>query len=226
MTGACLRTRIYDKIAVAFLQDHPDGTIVEIGCGLNTRFERIDNGRATWFDLDLPDSIALRRRFFEDAPRRTMIAASVLDEAWLEQVRATGGPTLLLSEAVMIYLEERLVRDAVVHMAEKLPGAALVTDMCAPAMMTKKAGDKAKKKLGIKTWFKWACDDPKSLERWHDGIELISAKTMPEASPEMHGQLPLSWRALMFFTPWLVRRMTGGYRIAHYRLGAAPSPAS
>ena len=28
-----------------------------------------------WFDLDLPDAIALRRRFFDDEARRTMVAA-------------------------------------------------------------------------------------------------------------------------------------------------------
>lgn len=66
---ACVRTRLFDEIALRFLEEHPEGAIVEIGCGLDTRFERIDNGRATWFELDLPDSIALRRSFFEDGPR-------------------------------------------------------------------------------------------------------------------------------------------------------------
>ncbi|MEG3847795.1 hypothetical protein QT971_12285 [Microcoleus sp. herbarium19] len=40
------------------------GIIVEIGCGLNTRFERVDNGQVRWFDLDMPDSIAVRKKYF------------------------------------------------------------------------------------------------------------------------------------------------------------------
>lgn len=64
-----------------FLATHHTGTVVEIGTGLNTRHERVDNGQAHWFDLDLHDVIELRRAFFVNTPRRTMIAASVTDGA-------------------------------------------------------------------------------------------------------------------------------------------------
>ncbi|MEL6225379.1 MAG: class I SAM-dependent methyltransferase, partial [Cyanobacteria bacterium J06627_8] len=104
LAGATLRTRLFDEDVQTFLSSNPTGTIVEIGCGLNTRFERLDNGKARWFDLDLPDSMALRRQFFEDQPRRTMLAASVLDTDWMETVIDTGGPWCFISEAVIIYL--------------------------------------------------------------------------------------------------------------------------
>ncbi|NJN29756.1 MAG: class I SAM-dependent methyltransferase [Synechococcales cyanobacterium RM1_1_8] len=67
--GATLRTRMIDEDVQDFLRQHPDGTVIEIGCGLNTRFERLDNGQLRWFDLDLPDTIALRRQFFQDGDR-------------------------------------------------------------------------------------------------------------------------------------------------------------
>ena len=59
---ACLRTVLIDRWVRAFLAAHGEATVVEIGTGLNTRFERVDDGRVRWFDLDLPDSLALRRR--------------------------------------------------------------------------------------------------------------------------------------------------------------------
>ena len=92
LSGATIRTRMFDDDVQSFLADYPTGTVVEIGCGLNTRFERLDNGQAQWFDLDLPDSLALRRQFFQDQPRRTMLEASVLETDWMEPVAATGGP--------------------------------------------------------------------------------------------------------------------------------------
>ncbi|MEL6716449.1 MAG: class I SAM-dependent methyltransferase, partial [Planctomycetota bacterium] len=82
LRGATIRTRIYDAQVQRFLDAHPEGTVVEIGAGLNTRFERLDNGRAHWVELDLPDTMALRRQFFQDHERRTMVAASVLDTDW------------------------------------------------------------------------------------------------------------------------------------------------
>ncbi|MGC5534059.1 class I SAM-dependent methyltransferase [Streptomyces sp. SR-10] len=76
LTGSLLRTRLFDRWVAKFLSAHPGGTVVELGTGLNTRYERVDNGSARWFELDLPDVIGLREKFLTDSPRRTMIAAS------------------------------------------------------------------------------------------------------------------------------------------------------
>ena len=219
LSGACVRTRIFDEIALRFLEKNPEGAIVEIGCGLNTRFERIDNGRARWFELDLPDSIDLRRLFFEDSPRRTMIAGSVTDEEWMEPVLKVGKPTLFLSEAVIIYLEESRVKQAIVQIARKFPGAWFATDICTSELTTPQAQEKGMKRFGIESWFKWACNDPKSIETWHPGTELLGSQTFAEASPEIVAKMPFVWRTLMRFAPFIVRHLTKDYRIAHYRLG-------
>jgi O-methyltransferase involved in polyketide biosynthesis len=60
--GIILRLREFDRFARDFLTAHPDGVIVHIGCGLDTRFERVDNGGVEWYDLDLPDVIELHRK--------------------------------------------------------------------------------------------------------------------------------------------------------------------
>ena len=52
-----LRMREFDRLAWTFLAEHPDGVIVDLGCGLDTRFERIDNGQLDWYGLDLPEVI-------------------------------------------------------------------------------------------------------------------------------------------------------------------------
>ncbi|MFA5003435.1 MAG: class I SAM-dependent methyltransferase [Methanolinea sp.] len=59
-----LRARHYDEYAGEFLARHPGGVIVNIGCGLDSRFLRIDNGSVIFYDLDLPEMIDLKKRFF------------------------------------------------------------------------------------------------------------------------------------------------------------------
>jgi O-methyltransferase involved in polyketide biosynthesis len=49
-----------DAALRAFLREHPSATVVNLGCGLDTTFARVDNGTVTWYDLDLPDVIELR----------------------------------------------------------------------------------------------------------------------------------------------------------------------
>lgn len=222
LAGACIRTRMFDLITERFLAEHPAGTIVEIGCGLNTRFERLDNGRATWFDLDLPDSIALRRRYFEDHARRTMIAGSVLDAEWLDAVVEAGGPYLFLSEAVLVYLDEADVRRAVTRIATRCPHAWLVTDQVATKLTTPEYAAKARARYGISAWFAWGCDKPRAVESWHPGIELLSAESFSEAADEIVDRMPTIYRLLTRYVRWLARRMTKSYLIVHYRLGTAP----
>lgn len=60
---ACvLRLREFDRYARDFLARYPEAVVVHIGCGLHTRFERVDNGQLEWYDLDLPEVIELRRK--------------------------------------------------------------------------------------------------------------------------------------------------------------------
>lgn len=68
--GIVLRTREFDRYARDFLTRHPVAVVVHIGCGLDCRFERVDNGTVAWYDLDLPEVIALRRKLIGDEGAR------------------------------------------------------------------------------------------------------------------------------------------------------------
>jgi O-methyltransferase involved in polyketide biosynthesis len=57
-----VKSRDFDRFTQDFLARHADAVVVHIGCGLDTRFDRVDNGRVEWYDLDLPEVIELRRK--------------------------------------------------------------------------------------------------------------------------------------------------------------------
>ena len=71
-----VRAARFDEAVREFVDRHPDGAVVELGCGLDTRWERCTGDRVDWFDLDLDAVIQVRRRYFQDGERRTMLAAS------------------------------------------------------------------------------------------------------------------------------------------------------
>ena len=62
-----LRNRELDRYACDFLGRHPEAVVVHIGCGLDARFERVDNGQVIWYDLDLPEVVELRRKLLASA---------------------------------------------------------------------------------------------------------------------------------------------------------------
>jgi len=69
LTGIAVRTRILDDYTRNFLDKYPDGLIVNIGCGLDTRFFRLDNRKINWIDVDLSEIIKLRETLFEKKDR-------------------------------------------------------------------------------------------------------------------------------------------------------------
>lgn len=221
LLGASIRTRMFDNEVAAFLAAHPEGTVVEIGCGLNTRYERLDNGRAHWIEIDLPDSMALRQRFFSETPRRTMIAASALETGWLDTVEDTGGPWCFVAEAVIIYLEPEQVEALFRRLAEWFPGARLITDTTSTQMVDHQDKHDVMKTFPRESWFRWRCDDPAALSAW--GARLDRSRSFLDAPPPIRARMPLSYRLVMGWAPWLIRRKVDGYRINTFTL--TPEPA-
>ncbi|MXY25452.1 MAG: class I SAM-dependent methyltransferase [Acidobacteria bacterium] len=204
--GAVLRARMFDRYVEDFLAQHPAGTVVEIGCGLDTRFDRVDNGQVRWFDLDLPDTIALRRRFFDDEPRRTILAASVLDDAWMDSVAATGGPWMFVAEAVLIYLDAPDARRALLGLARRFPGAWIAFDTMASRIVDTQHRHDAMRHLSRESWCRWKCDDPREIESWGANLRLVASKTFLDADHDLLDRLPLGLRLMARFAPFLLRQ--------------------
>jgi len=82
-----LRNREFDRYARGFLARYPEAVVVHIGCGLDSRFECVDNGRVEWYDLDLPQVIELRRKLIGgEGSRYHLLGCSVFDSSWLNTV--------------------------------------------------------------------------------------------------------------------------------------------
>jgi O-methyltransferase involved in polyketide biosynthesis len=188
-----LRTAIIDFWVRGFLAAHPAATVVELGTGLNTRFERVDNGQVHWFDLDLPDTIELRRTFFTDTERCRMVAASVLDEDWLPVVAQRRGPYFFVADGVLVYLPEDQVMATLARIAARFPGALIALDTYPKRTFDRQHQLAARR--GIDARWAWACDDPRSLER--SGLEVRGSATITRPPRAMRGQLPGRYRYLL-----------------------------
>lgn len=215
LPGSVSRTSIFDGWTTRFLQDHPDGTVVELGTGLNTRFDRLDNGRVHWFDLDLPDVIALRRKFFDDSDRRTMIAGSVLDTAWFDVVAASPGPYLFVSEAVLIYLRDDEVRQAITQLRGRFPGSQIAFDTAGKKMIDNQ--HKNKSLAQVRGRMQWVCDEPRDLQRW--GLELLDSRTLATPQPDIAKTWPRQRRYGMALVSRLFPAMVNVYKFNLFRLG-------
>ncbi len=166
-----LRNREFDRFTLDFLARHPDAVVVHIGCGLDTRFERVDNGQVEWYDLDFPEVIELRKTLLGgEKDRHHLLACSVLDEVWLDVVRAHRGCAFLfVAEGVFMYLKEEQVRSLLTMLYKNFPGAEFVFDAHSPLHNLR--SNIQTSAFGLHChWGVWHGEE---LEKWAEGIHLL-----------------------------------------------------
>jgi len=174
--GWVVRSLLTDKIIKQFITSHPKATIVNIGCGLDTTFERVNNGLIRWYDLDLPDTIELRKKFLKENERRRFISSSFLDSYWLNNLSIDDN-VLFVSAGVFYYFEEEQIKSFLKRIVQMFPGSEIIFDAASP-FGVKMANKMVLKKGGMdeRSFLKWGIKNAKDLESWDERIIVLSAK--------------------------------------------------
>ena len=173
-----LRSRKYDDYARGFLERHPSGVIVNMGCGLDARFFRMDNGAVLFYDLDLPNVIDLKRMLFPRHERYHLLASSVLETGWMDDIRTEGKPVLFLAEGIFMYLPEQEVKRLVLALQKRFPDSELVCELTNRTWVEGLWGRMAqfkmqhRLKMQSQSAFQFGVGTPEELETWGPGIEF------------------------------------------------------
>jgi O-methyltransferase involved in polyketide biosynthesis len=168
-----VRMKRFDRYVREFLERNPEGVVVHFGCGLDTRFERVDNGSAEWFDLDLSEVTDLRKKLISaESPRYHLLTTSVFQPGWIPEVsRLLPRPFLFMGEGVLPYFEEAQIRELFLRLRDHFPGCEMVCDAHTPFVIWADNLHLALAK--IKARMKWKLKSPRDVERWGADIWLI-----------------------------------------------------
>ena len=210
-----LRNREIDRQARDFMFHNPDAVVIHIGCGLDARFERVDNGLVEWFDLDLPEVIELRRRLIGgEGPRHRFLPYSAFDKTWLELLSTyRQRPFLFLAEGVFQYFEESQIKSLFLTLRDRFPGAELVCDAFSPYIVWANNLRFIVSGTKLSARYHWGLKNGKDVESWGEGIRLLDEWRIfdhPEPRLPYPGwvrQIPMFAKAIGVF---------------HYKLGPCP----
>lgn len=114
--GSCiLRAQWFDRICTDFIKANPGATVLSLGSGLNTMYERVaaaaGRRKFVWIDSDLPDVVALRRDLFPEDKRRVHRVLNLNDPDLLAAAGIEpGAPLLAVAEGLLMYLPPATVR--------------------------------------------------------------------------------------------------------------------
>jgi len=169
--NVAVRTEILDKATKAFINKYPDAVIINLGCGLDTRFSRLDNDKIHWYDLDLPESISIRKQFFNDDKRYKMIPKSVFDYSWIDDIASTNNPVLIIIEGLLIYFSEQEVKNLINKLVAKFEGADILFTMITPEIVKRESTHGIFGKMGAK--FQWGIKKGEEMEKYNSKIKFI-----------------------------------------------------
>jgi O-methyltransferase involved in polyketide biosynthesis len=168
-----MRMKKFDSHVRDFFVRNPHAVVVHIGCGLDTRFDRVDNGLVEWFDLDMPDVIELRQKLIgNEYERYHTLSTSVFDDDWMEAVsRLKPCPFLFIAEGVLPYFEESQVKSLVLKLRDHFRGSELVCDAHTPFVIW--ADNLHLAFARVKARLQWSLRHGRDVEGWGDAICLL-----------------------------------------------------
>jgi O-methyltransferase involved in polyketide biosynthesis len=122
-----LRSQLFDREVQPWLATHPGGAVVELAAGLETQFQRCDDGRVRWYCVDVPEALAVRERLLPPGPRCRYIGKSALELTWMDEIDPSRG-VCVTAQGLFMYLEPGAVQQLVTALLARFPGVELIFD--------------------------------------------------------------------------------------------------
>lgn len=206
-----MRSAVFDRWLKGQMEADPSAVILHIGCGMDSRCLRVGTQGHMWFDIDFPDVIGERKRYYSESTEYRMLAADVRSADWLSQI--PSGNAIVVMEGVSMYLMPEELRQTMAQIVSYCPSVRLLMDC-----YTKFAAKASKVKnpindVGVTQVY--GMDDPMVLEA--SGLSFVKEHDMTPADlvDELRGMEKTIFRSL--YAGGIAKKM---YRLYEYRCGA------
>ena len=198
--------RQYDLMqeVLDYLKTHPKAAVVNLGCGLDDTFTRVDNGQCKGYNLDMPDVIAVRDVLLPAAEREQNLACDLNDFSWMDQIDATNG-AVFFAAGVFYYFKTEQIKALFCEMAKRFPGAILAFDSC----------NKRGAKMMMRTWLKeagitdvsafFSLEDEAVLRTWSSAFASVTAKSYMRGYRDIYQDVGVFHKLMIRFCDSLVK---------------------
>jgi O-methyltransferase involved in polyketide biosynthesis len=173
-----MRGKVFDKLANFFIADNPNCTVINLACGFDTRFWRIENEKCNYIELDLPGVIELKKEILKDHLEYKMIAGSALDTSWIDKVTIHGNTSfLLIAEGLFMWFPPKDAISLFKEIGERFTRSQLILDIV-PERYTKGLW---KQLIRLHSKIDWGLDlswdfgtkNPHDVEAYGNGLKVI-----------------------------------------------------
>ncbi|MDO5695236.1 MAG: class I SAM-dependent methyltransferase [Eubacteriales bacterium] len=161
LNGVALRCKLFDDWIRDFLSSAPDAVCIYAGAGLDPRFQRVDNGRLLWYNVDLKDAIGFRNHLLPESERERNIEGDVFDTGWLAEIKEGNRPVLIIMEGMLQYFTSEEVAKVLKNLADRFSGARIIIDILSDDFLVDEKMVKRMSPAG--TTFQWGVHHPSEV---------------------------------------------------------------
>ena len=129
--GVVARTIMFADALRDLIARYPDALCINLGCGFDDKFSQVDNGSVQWFDVDLPDQIAVRRKVYEDRERCVMLEGNALNGDWTRSI-PKADMVIVVMEGVLEYFSKEQVKTCLNMLCDSFPHGYLLAELHSP----------------------------------------------------------------------------------------------
>ena len=174
-SGVIARTIVLDKLTKAWLAKHPGAVVVNIACGLDTRCYRM-SGYAHWYNLDLPETMAVREKLLPESGSISQIAMSAMDD-WGGEIKEQNTPVLIIIEGLTMYLTETDVQQIFTVISNRFSKATVFVETMNP-MIVKRFKEKSIDASNAK--FTWGVKNGEALAELLPDFRFVEEHSLCE----------------------------------------------
>ena len=198
-----IRAKLIDDYTQEFINKHNgDCTVIQIACGLDSRYLRLNNPDVKWYDLDLYGTIELRKKFYKQSANYKMVESNVCNFTWINKIEPQDlkKPTLIIAEGLFMYLS----KEDNEHIFSTLPTYFTNTDIIFDAFspLVAKLSKHILTLKRTKAHFKFGFKNPKVIENMSD--KITHKETLSYNRNKYIETLPLRYRISSAFNKLLI----------------------
>ena len=174
-SGVIARTIVLDRLTKAWLSAHPGAVVVNIACGLDTRCYRM-KGFCHWYNLDLPETMAVREKLLPESGTISQIAMSAMED-WGSKISEQNVPVLIVIEGLTMYLNAKDVQQIFAVISSRFSQATIFVETMNPTIVRhfkEKSIDASNAK------FIWGIKNGKALAELLPGFRFMKEHSLTE----------------------------------------------
>ncbi len=179
-----VRALIIDELCNKYILEHPNATIIHLGCGLDSRCLRVNQNYKNWYDVDYEEVINIRKNFYNEDSSYKMIGSSVIDSKWLDQIEDNDN-IIVVAEGLTMYLSEDEIKNLLSIINERFGDVHLLFDA-----YTKKGVRSSKIKNPVNQMnaeVKYGIDRPNEFLSLNEKLEYVATHLIKKDDNNLHG---------------------------------------